>query len=252
MRGLLLLSALLVSGCASLPAEVKTSTAGTAVSAFSDHEPDSGLPHGWLPLKVGILKKPTQYRLTEDGGETVLKAVADASASGLYHPVNVDPREHPLLRWRWKTRDLIEGADNTQRHAEDSPVRLLVAFDGDISRLPLGDRMVFDQFKAFAKQDLPYATLMYIWENRQPVGSVIANQHTSRIRMVVVESGPQAVGEWREMTRNVREDFIRAFGEEPGKIHYVGVMSDTDNTGGRAEAWYGDIEFDTALKKAGE
>ena len=95
----------------------------------------------------------------------------------------------------------------------------------------------------FTKQEFPYALLMYIWENRAPVGSVIENLHTSRIRMIVVDSGDANLGQWREEVRNVYEDFRRAFGEEPTLIKSVGIMTDSDNTGEEAEAYYGDISF---------
>jgi len=42
---------------------------------------------------------------------------------------------------------------------------------------------------------------------------------------------------------NVLEDYRRAFGEEPPRIRAVAVMSDSDNTGARTVAWYGDIRF---------
>jgi hypothetical protein len=84
---------------------------------------------------------------------------------------------------------------------------------------------------------------MYIWENRAPVGSVIENLHTSRIRMIVADSGETNLGAWREETRNVYEDYRRAFGEEPGRIRSVAIMTDSDNTGEDAEAYYGDIAF---------
>jgi len=49
------------------------------------------------------------------------------------------------------------------------------------------------------------------------------------------------------MSRNVHDDFVRAFGEEPGMLTAVGVMTDTDNADGYAEAWYGDIRFEPPL-----
>jgi hypothetical protein len=119
----------------------------------------------------------------------------------------------------------------------------VIAFDGDKSKLPLEERLFADQFRMFTKQEFPYALLMYIWENRAPVGSVIENLHTSRIRMVVADSGDANLGTWREETRNVYEDFKRAFGEAPGPIRSVAIMTDTDNTGEDAEAFYGDIAF---------
>ncbi|HZV81636.1 MAG TPA: DUF3047 domain-containing protein [Geobacteraceae bacterium] len=36
-------------------------------------------------------------------------------------------------------------------------------------------------------------------------------------------------------------DYRRLFGEEPGTLGAVAIMTDSDNTGGRASAWYGDI-----------
>jgi len=125
----------------------------------------------------------------------------------------------------------------------DSPVRIAISFDGDHDKLDFDDRMFFDQVRTFTGQQLPYATLMYIWENRAPAGTVISNLHTSRIKMIVTESGRDKVGTWQEVTRNVYEDFKRAFGEEPGTITAIGIMTDTDNTGGAAEAWYGDVEI---------
>ena len=138
---------------------------------------------------------------------------------------------------------LITGADNTQRHTEDSPVRIVIAFDGDKSKLPLEERLFSEQFRAFTQQEFPYALLIYIWENRAPVGAVIENLNTSRIRMIVVDSGKGNVGAWREHRRNVYEDYKRAFGEDPPRVRSIGIMTDSDNTGGDVEAYYGDIVF---------
>jgi hypothetical protein len=97
---------------------------------------------------------------------------------------------------------------------------------------------------------MPYATLMYIWGNRAPREAIIPNKHTSRVRMIVVESGRDKLGRWQEVTRNVAEDYRRAFGEEPGQISAVGIMTDTDNTGDNAYAYYGDIVFHKAAPPA--
>lgn len=231
----------LVAACAGVPT-VDVPQPGH-VQPFSGGQPGELLPRGWQPWILSRHKRPTEYRLADDQGRTVIQARADASASGLVHPLALDPRSHPLLSWRWKVDSLIAGADNTQKQREDSPVRLVVSFAGDIGRLPLQDRMFFDNVRLLTGRQLPYATLMYIWENRAPVDSVINNRHTSRIRMIVAASGSARVGSWQEISRNVLEDYRRAFGEEPGPITAIGIMTDTDNTGGRAQAWYGDILF---------
>jgi len=41
----------------------------------------------------------------------------------------------------------------------------------------------------------------------------------------------------------VLEDYRHAFGEEPSDIVAVGVMTDADDTRGKARAQYGDISF---------
>ena len=188
-------------------------------------------------------KRATDYRLVKDDGRTVVRASASSSASGLIHPLDLDPEEYRLLHWHWKVDQLIAKADNTQKQTEDSPVRLVVSFDGNMDKLDFSDRMFVDQIKAFTGQQLPYATLMYIWENRAPRGNVIPNRHTERIKMIVAESGREKLGNWHEVTRDIYADFERAFGEKPGRIVAIGIMTDTDNTGENTHAYYGDIAF---------
>ncbi len=238
------LGLLLIAGCASVPVERPQETLALPyVKSFSGSPPGDNLPGGWRLWTLSRFKKPTQYQLVNDTGRIVVKASAHSSASGLVHPLSLDPRVYPLLQWRWKTTALIAAADNTRKHTEDSPVRVVVSFDGDIGRLPLDERMFFDNIRLMTGQALPYAMLMYIWENRAPKDSVIPNRHTSRIRMIVAESGRDRVGRWQEVTRNVYEDYKRVFGEEPGRITAIGIMTDTDNTGENVHAYYGDILF---------
>ncbi len=49
------------------------------------------------------------------------------------------------------------------------------------------------------------------------------------------------LGTWFEEERNLYEDYQLAFGSEPPLVIGIGIMTDTDNTGERAVAYYGDI-----------
>jgi hypothetical protein len=241
-RGWKVVSALALAfaaGCAALPDDL----ALPYVSNFSKNEPGEELPQGWQKWTLSKFKKPTQYQLVALDGKTVVKASADASASGLIHLLNVDARIYPLLSWRWKVTELIAKADNSRKQSEDSPVRVVVTFEGNLEQLSLTDRLFFDNVRLLTGQQMPYATLMYIWENRATRNSVIPNLHTSRVKMIVAESGRDKVGGWQEVTRNVFEDYRRAFGEEPGAISAIAIMTDTDNTGANVHAYYGDIVF---------
>jgi hypothetical protein len=237
-----IIAAIALAGCAVAP-EKPDRIALPAVGKFSAEQPGDTLPSGWRVWKLSGLKRPTEYRLVDHEGRTVVSARAQGSASGLVLPVSIDLKEYPYLHWHWKVPALIPAADNTQRHLEDSPVRIVVTFDGDKSKLPLDERLFADNFRLFTKQEFPYAILMYIWENRAPVGRVIDNLHTGRIKMIVADSGAEHLGKWRSETRNVYEDYKRAFGEEPPPIRSIGIMTDSDNTGTDAEAYYGDILF---------
>ena len=73
-------------------------------------------------------------------------------------------------------------------------MRVVVTFAGDTDALPLDERMFIDNVRLLTGQKMPYATLMYIWENRAPVDTVLPNLHTTRIKMVVADSGDGKVG----------------------------------------------------------
>lgn len=61
--------------------------------------------------------------------------------------------------------------------------------------------------------------------------------------MIAVQSGPTLVGQWMEEKRNLSEDYRKCFGEDTPKAGAVAIMTDTDNTGEQAIAWYGAIRF---------
>ncbi len=213
--------------------------------SFSAQAAEGVLRGGWVDMVLGLAKKPTDYRLRvdPDTGRKVLFARASRSASGMMHPVRVKLVKGHKITWRWKVSALIADADNSSRQHEDSPVRIVLAFEGDKSQLGFRDQIFFEQARLITGHEVPYATLMYIWENKQPVGTVLRNSHTGRVRMIVVESGPKRVGDWIEYTRDIERDFELAYGEPAGALIAVGVLSDTDNTGALTEAYYGDIRL---------
>jgi hypothetical protein len=244
MRAVAIPIVVLLTGCAAAPIVDAPAAAITPFSAGG-----ATLPKGWQPLIINRTKTPTEYRLARDPvtREIVLHAKADAAASGLRQQLDVDPVAWPVVRWRWRVVDLIVGADNQDRYSEDSPVRLMLFFDGDKSALPIKEQMMMETARLLTGQELPYSTLMYIWENRFPVGTVLPNSFTSQVKLFVVGSGPDVrLGQWKDFERNYVEDYRRAFGASPGRLIGVGIMTDTDNTGERIEAFYGDIELKRA------
>ena len=213
------------------------------VARFSGKQAGEPLPAYWQPSIILPSKPRTDYALVRTADGVSLEASADRSASGMVRRIRIDPAQHPVVQWRWRVGNLIPGADKRLASADDSPARLFVSFHGDEKKLDFEQRTQMRLARALSGQSLPYATLMYVWSNELPVGTVVENPHTDRIRAIVVASGAEGVGEWRDYRRNVLEDYRKAFGEEPWDIVAVGVMTDTDNTKQKARCHYGDITF---------
>ncbi|MEK9141623.1 MAG: DUF3047 domain-containing protein [Nitrospirota bacterium] len=215
------------------------------VGKFSTNEPGIGLPEGWKPLTFKKIPTLTTYELVRDGEHVVVKATSDASASGLTKEVRIDPKEFPIVRWRWKVDNLLKNSDATRKDGDDYPARLYITFEYDPDKVSVGKKLKYKAGQVLFG-DIPIGAISYVWERKAPVGAIIDNAYTDFVKMVVVESGPQNIGRWIEESRDIYEDYTKAFGEEPPLINGVAIMSDTDNTKDRVTAYYGDIVF---LKK---
>jgi Protein of unknown function (DUF3047) len=212
------------------------------VGNFSASQPSLALPEGWKPLTFKKIPKTTQYQLVTDSGVVVVKATSEASASGLTKEVRIDPKAFPILRWRWKVDNLLENSDVSRKDGDDYPARLYITFEYDPEKVSFGKKLKFKAGQVLFG-DIPIAALNYIWDSKAKIGTFVDNAYTDFAKMIVVESGSQRVGMWVEESRNVYEDYKKAFGDEPPMINGVAIMSDTDNTKERATAYYGDIQF---------
>ncbi len=216
------------------------------VGAFSTAPEGAALPDGWKPLTFKKIPKWTQYHLVKDGETTVVKAVSEAGASGLITERPIDPKDYPIVQWRWKVANILQKGDVTKKAGDDYPARLYVTFAYDPDRASLFDAAKYKAGKALFGPDLPFRALNYIWESKAPKGSIVPNPFTDWTMMVVVQSGPAELNKWIVEERNLYDDFKKAFNEEPLKISGVAIMTDTDNTQESATAYYGDIVFKRA------
>ncbi|WP_374403093.1 DUF3047 domain-containing protein [Niveibacterium sp.] len=199
---------------------------------------------GWTHRPLSKTKRDTKYTLLDNGGTKLLHAEADGSASffanALASPVSAPPR----LSWRWKTDAAVPGADNRDKTKEDAPLRVIVAFDGDISTLPEAEQKRFTRAKRLLGKDVPYAVLMYTWSDKIPNDTVVPSAHSSQVKMISIAAG--ALGQWQSVSRDLAADYRRAWGSEAGPVLGVAVMSDTDNTGAKASGDYADIALECA------
>lgn len=237
---LLLAVSALVTGCAALPPP-----APEAIDASPWARPagPAGLPAPPWKHQVFPGKPATRYSYERRDGRPAVAAVARASASMLRQQLRVAPGDLGRIRFSWWVPALIEGADLSSRDRDDAPVRIVLVFEGDRSRFSARDAALSELARAVTGEELPYATLMYTWSERRPPEAVVRAPRTDRIRKIVVESGPARLGRWLDYERDIRADYLRAFGEPPGALLGVGLMTDGDNTRSRARAWYGPLQL---------
>ncbi len=180
----------------------------------------TGLSPKW---KEKSFEGHTLYRVTDEAGIQCILAQSHNAASALYYEISYNPKDHPILAWRWKIAGVLEKGDARTKAGDDYPARVYVVFPS----------VLFWRTKA----------LNYIWANRLPKGQALPNAYTANTIMIAVESGPDRQGQWVEEKRDIYVDFQRHFGEPPPDVGAIAIMTDTDNTGEEATAWYGPIRI---------
>lgn len=219
-------------------------TAWLAASRVHGAAPSAQWAH-----QVYMNRQPTHYRATEHAGRPALLAEAAGANSTLSLALAPAPTPSPGTPPRRLQFSLfvpaLDAAFNIGERGEDDAVaRLILSFDGDRSQAwTARDHLLSELSNLVADKPLPYASIMYVWDNRYPVGSVVHNPYTARIRYIVVESGPQRLNQWVDFDRDIEADFRLAFGEAPGPLIGLGLMTDSNNSGASVSAWYGPLRL---------
>jgi hypothetical protein len=226
--------AVALSACGQMSHNAATQTGDIAV----EKDFSTGWQHFTLPGKTA-----TVYDFGQKDGREALTAKAGISASIMRRDVNIAAANLDMVHFSWQVPALILGADLAERDLDDSPARIVLVFEGDKSKFSAKNAMLSELALAISGEPLPYATLMYVWCNKRQPGSVVINPRTDRIRSVVVESGAKNLRQWLDYQRNIRADYENAFGEAPGKLISVGIMTDSDNTKTQTTASYGQVSF---------
>ena len=191
-------------------------------------------------------KRQTEYRAASKLGRDALVASASHSMSVMRRTFRIEPKLLGSVRFSWLAHSVPSTGDVSEREFDDAPLRVVLSFEGDRSKFSAKNHMLSELALTLTGEELPYATLMYVWCNKRQAGEIITNPRTDRIRKIVLESGSKNLGQWLDYERDIRADFIKAFGEEPGALTGIALMTDTDNTQSTATAWYGPVSF-TAL-----
>lgn len=195
-------------------------------------------PAGWETLSFSRVPRHTRYTVVLEGERWVLRAESDAAAAGLFRPLDLDPKVYRVLSWRWKVEAVLARSDPRRREGDDYAARVYVAFQYDPATASVWERSRYGAYRLLYGRYPPGVVLNYVWESRLPAGTVLDNAYTARAKIVVARSGAAEAGRWVAETRDVYEDYRRIMGAEPPRIVGVALMTDTDDTGERAVAYY--------------
>ena len=197
---------------------------------------------GWQLLTLRDTK-PTQFRLVEDAGVSVVRAHADASGGSLLRAIRWDTAGHPRLQWRWRIDRVVAQGDIHSKGGDDFTARLYVMFDYPSERLSFADRAKLTIARWIYGEEVPAAALCYVWDNHAAVGTRVWNAYTDRVRMIVLRNATSGVGDWADEQRDLVADYREAFGEAPSPVSGIAIAADTDQTGETVTAWFGDIRI---------
>ena len=186
------------------------------------HEPFNQLdPSRWREIEV---KGRTQFSIEDVDGNRVLKAYSQAHASILVFSVRFNPDDYPWFSWRWRVDQVVEHEDLATRPGSDAPARVYVYFN--TPGLPWQKR-----------------NLDYVWSSNTPIGAIMPSAYSKTSILMVIDGGAQHLGQWRAMSRNLREDYKAAFPGAKGTpdVLAIGILSDADSTLGVSSAYYDDF-----------
>jgi hypothetical protein len=184
--------------------------------------PADGAPPGWM---VRELAGHGTVELIRSDGRLAARLRTERASVAMHRDVVVELREFPYLSWSWKVTKLPSGGDVREAARDDQGAQVYVIFP----RWP-SPRTASD-------------VLGYVWDSRAPVGTRLKHPRAANVRIVVVESGPARLNQWRSYERNVAADYAALFGRQPPRVGKVAVMVDSNDTRGDAEALFGDLMF---------
>lgn len=171
-----------------------------------------------------VFSGKTLYETLRIDGRRVVRATSRGTASGLFRKQRIDLGKTPILEWTWWVEGTLGDIDERTREGDDYSARVYVI---------RADPVFFWRTRA----------VNYVWASTRAEGESWPNAYTGAARHIALRSGDALAGEWVKERRNVRADFRALFGKDVSHIDAIAIMSDTDNTGAAAVAYYGDITF---------
>jgi len=207
---------------------VHTSTAvaarGSVLSlGFDGTLGEEGIPRPW---NIGLKEGRAGVGIVVENGQRLLHLECRESSFSVERNISIDVSNAPYISWTWKVLKAPSHGDVRKKNYNDQALQILVAFE---------NRKV----------------LSYVWDSNAPEGTVTDESlgwpFNLQIKVVVVKSGTADAGKWITHTRNLYEDYMHIFHEEPVPIKGVRIQTNTQHTKDVAEGYIKGISFGAAF-----
>ncbi len=174
-------------------------------------------PPDWRPRKES--GRPV-YSLQEQNGLRFLRAATRGIGVQAAKQYEWDLAVYPVLAWSWRPIEFPEGSDERNAKTNDSALAV---------------------YAVFPHTYWSVKTVKYIWSAEVPVGTRLTSS-AGLTQVRVLRSGTRGAGEWVEERVNVLHDY-RAYFEtmETPKPAGIAVLTDSDDTGSRAQGDYANV-----------
>lgn len=181
-----------------------------------------GIPEGWKGQRWG--NATYDLIVVEEDSTKALHLKSRDEGSTISKEVHVNVKDTPILEWQWKAAVLPAGGDCRKAETDDEAAQLYVTFP----RFPA---------------TLRSRVIGYVWDTTAPEGTIAPSEKSFQVTYVVVRSGTRDVNRWITESRNVYEDYMRIYHEEPGELGVVSIGIDSNDTHSSAESYFGTILF---------
>ena len=201
------------------------------------------IPNGWtLKKRIGI--KEGEANWIDDNGTKAVRLHSKAALTFLGKSVDIDIRQFPLVSWKWRVENVLQGIDERTKQGDDHPIRIFFVFEPDKSK-----QSTWFRFKRFLYLDRAHGHPIggrfteYLWSSHLKAGDLINDPGKPWQKLMVVEGGAQNLGKWLEYRRNLYEDFKQLYGEGPRSLIFIAILNDTDQTGLEAVSFIADLKL---------
>ena len=245
-----------------VPALLALGMACVTASAFAQSlsplvPTDGAVPSTWR--FVGFPKSRadiphTRFELADVQGERALKVSTRASYGTWVHDLPKVPAGR--LQWRWRLDQPLTAdkggqgvADILSKAGDDAALKVCVMLNHPLDRVPFVESTVLRIARSVSGEDLPAATLCYVWDSTYPAGLQGANPYSQRVRFITLQGLGAPLGQWQTESRDVGADFARLFADESPAgtaiptVRAVLIGADSDNTGTQSVGWVNALQW---------